>query len=72
MQSRLVSFLFLSTLTVFQQGPAAQEEANGSGQSYPDGHGGELVVHFTDNRLIDVAGSDLYVFEVGPDVEATG
>ncbi|MGM0631625.1 MAG: OmpA family protein, partial [Pseudomonadota bacterium] len=33
---------------------------------------GELVVHFTDNRLIDVAGSDLYVFEVGPDVEATG
>lgn len=36
------------------------------------GCGGELVVQFTDNSLIDVPGPDLYVFEVGPDVEATG
>lgn len=36
------------------------------------GCGGELVVRLTDNKLIDVAGPDLYVFEIGPDVEATG
>jgi hypothetical protein len=35
------------------------------------GCGGELVVQFNDNKLIDVAGPDLYVFEIGPDVEAT-
>ncbi|PLW83912.1 hypothetical protein CWI75_00695 [Kineobactrum sediminis] len=35
------------------------------------GCGGELVVRFDDNKLIDVAGPDLYAFEVGPDVEAT-
>lgn len=36
------------------------------------GCGGELVVQFKDNSLIDVPGPDLYVFEVGPDVEPTG
>ena len=33
------------------------------------GCAGELVLNFEDNALVDVAGSDLYVFEVGPDVE---
>ena len=33
------------------------------------GCGGTLVVRFTDNVLHDVAGPDLYVFEVGPAVE---
>lgn len=35
------------------------------------GCAGELVVAFTDNSLIDIPGPDLYVFEVGPDVEPT-
>lgn len=35
------------------------------------GCGGELVLKFTDNILIDVPGPDLYVFEIGPDVEPT-
>ncbi|MDX8389492.1 MAG: OmpA family protein [Mariprofundaceae bacterium] len=35
------------------------------------GCGGTLVVRFTDNALIDVAGDDLYIYEVGPNVEAT-
>lgn len=32
---------------------------------------GVLVVRFDDNALVDVDGPDLYVFEVGPAVEAT-
>lgn len=32
---------------------------------------GDLVVAMTDNNLIDIAGPDLYVFEIGPDTEAT-
>ncbi|WP_082663917.1 MULTISPECIES: OmpA family protein [unclassified Guyparkeria] len=35
------------------------------------GCGGELVLTFDDNALIDVPGPDLYVFEIGPDVEPT-
>jgi len=35
------------------------------------GCAGELVLRFEDNALVDVAGSDLYVFEIGPDVEPT-
>lgn len=35
------------------------------------GCGGELVLGFEDNALVDVAGPDLYVFEIGPDVEPT-
>ena len=34
------------------------------------GCGGALVLHFSDNALVDVPGPDLYVFEVGPAVEA--
>lgn len=28
-------------------------------------------MQFSDNTLIDVSGSDLFVFEIGPDVKAT-
>jgi OmpA-OmpF porin, OOP family len=35
------------------------------------GSGGSITVRFVDNVLVDVDGLDLYVFEVGPDVEAT-
>ncbi|KPP87400.1 MAG: putative outer membrane protein [Rhodobacteraceae bacterium HLUCCO07] len=31
---------------------------------------GSVILQFTDNALIDVEGPDLYVFEVGPNVEA--
>lgn len=34
------------------------------------GKGGVVTVEFVDNRLIDVDGNDLYIFEIGPDVEA--
>ncbi len=33
------------------------------------GHGGELVVQFVDNVLVDGPGDDLVVFEIGPAVE---
>jgi hypothetical protein len=33
------------------------------------GHGGELILEFTDNALIDGEGSDLAIFEIGPEVE---
>ena len=33
---------------------------------------GSVVLQFTDNALIDVDGPDLYVFEVGPNVEGMG
>jgi outer membrane protein OmpA-like peptidoglycan-associated protein len=33
--------------------------------------GGTLTLRFSDNALVDVAGPDLYVFEIGPAVEAT-
>jgi OOP family OmpA-OmpF porin len=35
------------------------------------GCGGVLTVRFDDNLLVDTEGADLYVFEVGPDVEPT-
>ncbi len=35
------------------------------------GCGGTLTLQFRDNALVDVPGADLYVFEVGPDVEPT-
>ena len=35
------------------------------------GCAGTLTVRFADNALVDVPGADLYVFEVGPAVEAT-
>jgi hypothetical protein len=36
------------------------------------GCGGTVIVRFTDNALVDTPGPDLYVFEVGPQVEPTG
>jgi hypothetical protein len=33
------------------------------------GHGGELVLEFADNRLVDGAGDDLVVFEIGTAIE---
>jgi OOP family OmpA-OmpF porin len=35
------------------------------------GCGGILIVRFADNVLVDVDGPDLYLFEIGPDVEPT-
>ncbi len=35
------------------------------------GCGGVLTLSFVDNALIDIDGPDLYVFEIGPVVEAT-
>lgn len=35
------------------------------------GCGGELVLKFTNNQLIDIPGPDLYIFEVGPAIEPT-
>lgn len=35
------------------------------------GCAGVLILRFSDNALVDVPGADLYVFEVGPAVEAT-
>jgi OOP family OmpA-OmpF porin len=34
------------------------------------GHGGELVLEFTDNVLVDGPGPDLAIFEIGPEVES--
>jgi len=36
------------------------------------GCAGTLVLAFTDNSLVDTPGPDLHVFEIGPQVEATG
>jgi OOP family OmpA-OmpF porin len=33
------------------------------------GHGGELVLEFTDNLLVDGEGPDLAIFEIGPEIE---
>jgi OmpA-OmpF porin, OOP family len=35
------------------------------------GCGGQLTLRFADNALVDVEGPDLWVFEIGPQVEAT-
>lgn len=72
---------FADEVVSFQAGsPAATQKENntaslvlGSPAQKPSltlGCGGVLVIRFIDNVLIDVAGDDLYVFEVGPNVEA--
>ena len=33
------------------------------------GHGGEIIVKFTDNTLYDIDGDDLYIFEIGGSTE---
>jgi outer membrane protein OmpA-like peptidoglycan-associated protein len=35
------------------------------------GCGGELIVRFTDNALVNISGPDLYIFEVGKYIEST-
>jgi len=50
---------------------APNYEKTGDGSYTTLGCGGTLVLQFTDNVLIDQAGPDLHVFEVGPDVEPT-
>ena len=48
---------------------------NATNQKTPEsmtlGCAGTLTLRFSDNALVDVPGADLYVFEVGPAVEAT-
>jgi hypothetical protein len=41
------------------------------GNTPDNGTPSELVLRFDDNALVDVPGDDLYVFEIGPQVEAT-
>lgn len=44
---------------------------DGDGSDHSLGCGGYLVLRFTDNALVDVPGIDLYVFEVGGQMEAS-
>ncbi|MEM7428674.1 MAG: OmpA family protein [Pseudomonadota bacterium] len=41
------------------------------GRAYTLGCRGSITLEFTDNAVVDGPGQDLYVFEVGPDVEPT-
>lgn len=74
---RLVSFTpgAKPSKAPFNNGAAALGEPDYVRTSSPDfisiGCDGELTLQFTDNVLTDVAGMDLYVFEVGPAVEKT-
>ena len=53
--------------------PAPGAGIHNTGQFVSLGNGGSIVLEFTDNFLTgsDDAGDDLYIFEVGPFVEAT-
>lgn len=44
-------------------------DGSGDKNSTGLGHGGELIVKFTDNTLYDIDGYDLYVFEIGGGLE---
>jgi len=44
-------------------------DGSGDKNSTGIGHGGELIVKFTDNTLYDIDGYDLYVFEIGGALE---
>lgn len=48
--------------------PRFREE--GTDAVYTIGCGGSITVVFTENTLIDIPGEDLYIFEVGRDIEA--
>ena len=50
-------------------GPPRFREA-GTEAVYTIGCGGSITVAFTENTLIDIPGEDLYIFEVGRDIEA--
>jgi OOP family OmpA-OmpF porin len=45
------------------------DDAEDEGRYVSLGHGGELVLEFKDNVLIDGEGPDLAIFEIGPEVE---
>ena len=72
---------FADTATEYQVGEPAPSRADArdpaqavgspNGASLSLGCGGSVVLGFTDNALINVKGPDLYVFEIGPDVEST-
>lgn len=75
---------FADEVVSFEKGsPAAPEKNSRPEQALgrPDydkktnyvtlGCGGSLSLRFTDNALVDVDGPDLYVFEIGPKIEAT-
>jgi len=74
---------FADEVVLFAEGdPAARHKPNNSptlvlgapSRNQPSltlGCGGILVVRFTDNALIDVDGPDLYIYEIGPNIEAT-
>ena len=78
---------FADSVHAFTMGDAAPQESarnpeaalaapnyqgnNNDGSFTTLGCGGVLDLAFTDNALVDVPGPDLYVFEVGPDVEGT-
>lgn len=46
-------------------------ERSGDGRAYTLGCRGQVTFEFTDNAIVDLEGPDLYVFEVGNDVEPT-
>lgn len=76
---------FADTVIRFKMGDPAAKEENSLPEAavgVPDfdgylggfvslGGGGELVVKFTDNALVNIDGPDLYVFELGKYVEET-
>lgn len=51
--------------------PALQDDLNAVQGYVTLGCGGVLTVAFDDNRLSDIEGPDLYVFEIGGDIEPT-
>lgn len=55
----------------YRPGPRSQFTAEGSTGYVTLGCGGVVVYRFQNNALVDVEGPDLYVFEVGVDIEPT-
>ncbi len=77
---------FADSVSAFQPGtptpPKTESDPNaalgepdyksaGDGRAFSLGCRGWAVFEFTDNAVIDVPGTDLYIFEVGKDVEPT-
>lgn len=50
---------------------APDYQRNGDGKDVVLGHGGGLIVAFTDNALMDVPGPDLVIVETGDKIEPT-
>lgn len=75
---------FADEVVVFEKGKPAAPAGNSQPEQAlgpPDhdkktnyvtlGCGGTLALRFTNNALVDVEGPDLYVFEIGPNIEPT-